>query len=223
VSCWSRDAARTGQIGPLVHRGGRRARLARRGGWRRFGEGRIQSYEAAIDTRVRRPGRGPLGARTGRGSRLRPIFGSLNFRTTEGRTCPSVCPSIRPHWVVRRGPAGRDNQSELVKRNSTAPTGRTQSLSQGGDTGSNPVGAAKKFQVRGHTALLARSILSILLSVVPLSRWTRRHWNALYSACCCRSESSPKKGGNWLVTSSSDEVQEATELDRPVSFRRRLV
>jgi hypothetical protein len=59
-----------------------------------------------------------------------------------GIPLPTICPSIQPYWPdsdTTRGPMYPNDQG---RRYRSASAGPTQALSQGGDTGSNPVGAA---------------------------------------------------------------------------------
>jgi hypothetical protein len=56
--------------------------------------------------------------------------------------CPSNCPTIETHLVSPERRAGRGLPPELGERYACGPSRQGRPLSQGGDTGSNPVGAA---------------------------------------------------------------------------------
>jgi hypothetical protein len=56
--------------------------------------------------------------------------------------CPSSCPTIEPQSVFLGRRAGQHRLSDQARQHRSICTGRGRPLSQGGDTGSNPVGAA---------------------------------------------------------------------------------
>jgi hypothetical protein len=64
-------------------------------------------------------------------------------RRGPGRFCPSFCPSTRRIRMDKRIRDGTEKCSYQVQLDSGVVARRTEALSQGGDTGSNPVGAAK--------------------------------------------------------------------------------
>ncbi len=62
--------------------------------------------------------------------------------------CPSNCPTIEAHLVSPERRPGRVLPPELGERYACGPSRQGRPLSQGGDTGSNPVGVAKERPVQ---------------------------------------------------------------------------